>query len=107
MSGELRPLETACFYERFIRRQTARAKEVVCAAAKLIRSASGDCLDVAAGVAAARRIVERRLDDEFLERVACRHGKVRCGVCSDRICVDAVDLDGVARRSLTVYADAD
>ena len=81
------------------------AEEVVGVAVKVVGAAARDRFDVAARVAAVRRVVERCLDDEFLEAVGRGHGDVRRRVGADRVGVDAVDADAVAGRSLAVDAD--
>ena len=68
----------------------------------VIGATACNSLDASASVAAVRCVVERCLDDELLYAVGRRNGDIWRRIGADRVCIDPVDLDAVARCSLTV-----
>ena len=71
---------------------------------QIVGAASGDRLDIAAGIATVRRVVQGSLNDKLLNAVGGRHRDVRRRVRSDGVRVDTIDSNAVARRSLAVDA---
>ena len=80
----------------------ARFRKIIRVAVEFVGTATGNSFNVPAGISTTGSIIQRCLDDEFLEAVRSRHRNIRRRIRSDRIGVYPVDSNAVARCSLAI-----
>src|SRR4030095_11721627 len=81
------------------------AEVFVNSAVKLVRAAERDRLHAASGAAPERRVVERGLDLELLNRLRRGHGYRPRAVFVQPVGVNAIDLEIVLRGARAVHED--